>query len=92
MKSAFLTMPDGSRRTVGYTEATRGCKHLCGHCPIVPVYNGRFMIVQREVVIKETTTLYDGSRLAEIRELELARFGQFLRSGLLLLTMGFRTH
>ena len=50
---AFLTMPDGSRRTVGYTEATRGCKHLCRHCPIVPVYNGRFMIVQRDVVIKD---------------------------------------
>ena len=46
-------MPDGSRKTVGYTEATRGCKHLCGHCPIVPVYNGRFMIVQRDVVIKD---------------------------------------
>lgn len=52
-KYAFLTMPDGSRRTVGYTEATRGCKHLCRHCPIVPVYNGRFIVVQRDVVIDD---------------------------------------
>lgn len=52
-KYAFLTMLDGSRRTVGYTEATRGCKHLCRHCPIVPVYNGRFMVVQGDVVIDD---------------------------------------
>ena len=30
------------RRIVGSTDATRGCKHLCRHCPIVPVYKGRF--------------------------------------------------
>ena len=24
-------------RTVGYTETTHGCKHLCTHCPIPPV-------------------------------------------------------
>ncbi len=39
--------------TVGYTEASRGCKHLCRHCPIVPVYGGRFRIVQREVVLAD---------------------------------------
>jgi radical SAM superfamily enzyme YgiQ (UPF0313 family) len=50
---AYLTMPDGSRRTVGYTEATRGCKHLCRHCPIVPVYGGRFRVVQRDIVLAD---------------------------------------
>lgn len=50
---AHLTMPDGSRRTVGYTEATRGCKHLCRHCPIVPVYGGQFRVVQRDVVLAD---------------------------------------
>jgi radical SAM superfamily enzyme YgiQ (UPF0313 family) len=39
--------------TVGYTEASRGCKHSCRHCPIVPVYGGRFRIVQREVVLAD---------------------------------------
>jgi radical SAM superfamily enzyme YgiQ (UPF0313 family) len=40
-------------RTVGYTEASRGCKHLCRHCPVVPVYQGAFRIVQREVVLAD---------------------------------------
>lgn len=40
-------------RTVGYTEATHGCKHLCTHCPIPPVYNGKFYPVQRETVLDE---------------------------------------
>jgi radical SAM superfamily enzyme YgiQ (UPF0313 family) len=50
---ARLVMPDGSLRSVGYTEASRGCKHLCRHCPIVPVYNGKFRIVQRDIVLED---------------------------------------
>ena len=46
-------MFDGVHKLVGYTEATRGCKHLCRHCPIVPVYNGRFRIVQPEIVLAD---------------------------------------
>jgi radical SAM superfamily enzyme YgiQ (UPF0313 family) len=42
---------DGGERVVGYTEATRGCRHLCRHCPVVPVYGGRFRAVPREVVL-----------------------------------------
>jgi len=52
-KYAHLTLPDDSTRVVGYTEASRGCKHLCRHCPIVPVYKGTFRIVQREVVLED---------------------------------------
>jgi radical SAM superfamily enzyme YgiQ (UPF0313 family) len=44
---------NGSRRVVGYTEASRGCKHLCRHCPIVPVYQGAFRIVQPEAVLED---------------------------------------
>jgi radical SAM superfamily enzyme YgiQ (UPF0313 family) len=44
---------NGHARRVGYTEASRGCKHLCRHCPIVPVYNGLFRIVQKEVVLED---------------------------------------
>jgi radical SAM superfamily enzyme YgiQ (UPF0313 family) len=47
---ATLQMPDGERRSVGYTEASRGCRHLCRHCPIVPIYQGQFRVVQAEVV------------------------------------------
>ena len=41
------------RRIVGYTEASRGCKHRCRHCPIVPVYDGRFRIVSPDVVMAD---------------------------------------
>ncbi len=50
---ARLQLPTGETRTVGYTEASRGCKHLCRHCPIVPVYNGVFRIVPRAVVLED---------------------------------------
>jgi Radical SAM superfamily len=47
---AALQMPDGSRRVVGYTESSRGCKHRCRHCPVVPVYDGHFRVVQSDIV------------------------------------------
>ncbi|MFZ0414932.1 MAG: CUAEP/CCAEP-tail radical SAM protein, partial [Candidatus Acidiferrales bacterium] len=50
---ARLVLPGGEKRTVGYTEASRGCKHLCRHCPIVPVYNGVFRIVDRDIVLAD---------------------------------------
>ena len=49
---AQLRTEDSTRR-VGYTEASRGCKHLCRHCPVVPVYRGLFRIVQADVVIED---------------------------------------
>ena len=44
---------NGERLPAGATEASRGCKHLCRHCPIVPVYEGAFRIVPREVVLED---------------------------------------
>jgi radical SAM superfamily enzyme YgiQ (UPF0313 family) len=44
---------NGTKTTAGYTEASRGCKHLCRHCPVVPVYEGQFRVVQREVVLDD---------------------------------------
>ncbi len=52
-KYAHLILPNGDHRVAGYTEASRGCKHRCRHCPIVPVYDGVFRIVQREVVLAD---------------------------------------
>ncbi len=43
----------GEERTVGYVEASRGCLHRCLHCPITPVYDGRFFVVPREVVLAD---------------------------------------
>jgi len=54
---AHLIDSTGRKRTVGYTEATRGCKHLCRHCPIVPVYGGAFRVVQRDVVLADIENL-----------------------------------
>ena len=50
---AHLVMPAGEHRLVGYTEASRGCKHVCNHCPVVPVYGGVFRVVDREVVLAD---------------------------------------
>lgn len=44
--------PDDIRK-VGYTEATRGCKHLCSHCPVVPIYGGKFRVVSKDVVLED---------------------------------------
>jgi radical SAM superfamily enzyme YgiQ (UPF0313 family) len=44
---------DGERVLAGYVEATRGCLHTCAHCPITPVYQGRFVAVPREVVLAD---------------------------------------
>lgn len=52
-KYAHLVVPSSGFRIVGSTEASRGCKHLCRHCPIVPVYKGVFRIVQRDVVMQD---------------------------------------
>jgi radical SAM superfamily enzyme YgiQ (UPF0313 family) len=50
---AGLIMGSGEPRRTGYTEASRGCKHLCRHCPIVPVYQGRFRVVPVDVVMQD---------------------------------------
>jgi len=44
---------DGRLELSGYVEASRGCRHTCRHCPIPPVYGGRFFVVPREVVLAD---------------------------------------
>jgi radical SAM superfamily enzyme YgiQ (UPF0313 family) len=50
---AHLVMPDGTTKISGFVEASRGCKHYCRHCPVVPVYQGRFRIVSTDVVMAD---------------------------------------
>jgi hypothetical protein len=45
--------PTARARIVGATDATRGCKHRCRHCPIVPVYDGQFRVVPVDVVMAD---------------------------------------
>lgn len=40
-------------RLAGYVEASRGCLHTCRHCPVVPVYGGRFFVVPVETVLAD---------------------------------------
>ncbi len=52
--SRYASLRQGrARRVVGYTEASRGCRHHCRHCPVVPVYNGQFRVVPVEVVLED---------------------------------------
>lgn len=52
-KYSKLITAEGLQVLSGHTEASRGCKHLCRHCPIVPVYEGAFRIIDREVVLAD---------------------------------------
>ena len=44
---------NGLRYQAGYVESSRGCLHTCTHCPVVPVYGGRFFIVPAAVVLAD---------------------------------------
>jgi radical SAM superfamily enzyme YgiQ (UPF0313 family) len=44
---------DGGLTLAGYVEASRGCRHMCRHCPIPPVYGGRFFVVPVDVVLAD---------------------------------------
>ncbi len=48
---------DGERRLVGYVEASRGCLHMCLHCPIPPVYSGRFFVMPQAIVLEDIRRL-----------------------------------
>lgn len=48
---------NGQQRLVGYVEASRGCLHLCLHCPIPSVYGGRFFVVAKEIVRTDVRNL-----------------------------------
>jgi radical SAM superfamily enzyme YgiQ (UPF0313 family) len=50
---------DGRQELAGHVEASRGCRHLCTHCPIPPVYGGRFFVVPREVVLADVRQLVE---------------------------------
>lgn len=50
----YARLVDGQEAVpAGYVEASRGCLHTCAHCPITPVYHGRFFVVPREVVLAD---------------------------------------
>jgi radical SAM superfamily enzyme YgiQ (UPF0313 family) len=44
---------DGQVVLAGYVETSRGCLHTCRHCPITPVYGGRFFVIPRKIVLQD---------------------------------------
>jgi radical SAM superfamily enzyme YgiQ (UPF0313 family) len=48
---------DGEERLVGYVEASHGCVHMCRHCPVPTVYDGRIRIVGVETVLADVEQL-----------------------------------
>ncbi|MFY9618547.1 MAG: CUAEP/CCAEP-tail radical SAM protein [Pyrinomonadaceae bacterium] len=50
---------DGTHRPAGYVEASRGCLHRCLHCPIPPIYDGRFFVVPQAVVLESIRDLVE---------------------------------
>ncbi len=49
----------GSSKTIGYTEATRGCRHSCLHCPVPAVYHGRIRVNQVADVLSDIANLVE---------------------------------
>ncbi len=47
----------GERRLAGYVEASHGCAHRCGHCPVPAVYDGKVRIVGENVVLEDISNL-----------------------------------
>lgn len=48
-----------SERLVAAVETSRGCLHTCRHCPIPPVYEGRFFVVPKEQVLQDIRAVVD---------------------------------
>lgn len=48
---------NGAEIATGYVEASRGCLHHCLHCPIPPVYDGRFFVVPQDLVLGDIRRL-----------------------------------
>jgi len=44
---------EGRSIPAAYVEASRGCLHTCLHCPISPIYGGRFFVVPPETVLED---------------------------------------
>jgi len=40
-------------RIAGHVEASRGCLHMCRHCPIPPAYAGRFFVLPEPIVLSD---------------------------------------
>jgi radical SAM superfamily enzyme YgiQ (UPF0313 family) len=56
---ARLELGDGTSKNAGAVETTRGCLHLCRHCPIPPIYRGRFFVIPEQTVLADVRQLVE---------------------------------
>jgi hypothetical protein len=49
----------GTQHRVGAVATTRGCKHVCRHCPLPPLYGGRFRAVAADAVLRDIGALVE---------------------------------
>ena len=47
----------GTERTAAAIESSRGCLHRCRHCPIPPIYGGRFFVVPLDAIREDVRGL-----------------------------------
>jgi radical SAM superfamily enzyme YgiQ (UPF0313 family) len=58
--AAYAKLVRGGRQHLaGYSETSRGCLHTCRHCPIPPVYGGRFFVVDAATVLADVAAQVD---------------------------------
>jgi len=56
----YVQVDDGDvLRSVGAVVTTRGCKHECRHCPLTPVYQGRFYAIPADDVLADVGALIE---------------------------------
>ena len=50
----YVHLREGARlQPAAAVEASRGCRHVCRHCPVTPVYRGRFLAVPVATVLED---------------------------------------
>ena len=58
--ASYVKLDDGERLVVaGAVEGSRGCLHMCRHCPLPPIYGGRFFAVPVEVALADAQRQLD---------------------------------
>ncbi len=54
----YVHLRQGERHTpAAAVEASRGCRHVCRHCPVTPIYGGHFMAVPVDTVLEDVAAL-----------------------------------
>jgi len=58
-KYAKLIPVEGQQKNLGFVETSRGCKYVCRHCPITPIYEGKFRILPFNIVMQDIAQQVD---------------------------------